>query len=83
MTSTVTTAPVAAPSFGTLVAVERRKMIDTRAARWLLAVLAVSTVGLMLAPLLALGSFDQTLDQYLLYSGGTVSLLLCPSSPCC
>ena len=41
--------------------VEWAKATDTRAARWLLALVALSTVGMMLVPVLAPTSFDQTL----------------------
>ncbi len=78
MTQSILTAstPVVRVPFSTLVHVERRKMVDTRAARWLLAAVAASTIALMLAPLLATGTFDQHLDDYLEYCGGSVSLLL-------
>lgn len=51
--------------FARLVRVEWTKATDTRAARWLLALVAASTVGLMLAPILAPSKFDQTYAGYL------------------
>lgn len=51
--------------FARLVRVEWTKATDTRAARWLLALVAVSTVGLMLASILARSRFDQTYTGYL------------------
>ena len=74
-----TFAPVAAfpgISFGRLVRVEWRKATDTRAARWLLAGVAASTVGLMLAPLLSPSSIDQTYTSYLGYAAIALSILL-------
>jgi ABC-2 type transport system permease protein len=51
--------------FSRLVRVEWGKATDTRAARWLLALVALSTIGMMLAPVLAPTSFDQTYTSYL------------------
>ena len=51
--------------FSRLVRVEWTKATDTRAAGWLLAVVALSTAGMMLAPLLAPTRFDQTYTGYL------------------
>jgi ABC-2 type transport system permease protein len=51
--------------FPRLVRVEWAKATDTRAARWLLALVALSTAGIMLAPILAPTSFDQTYTSYL------------------
>ena len=48
-----------------LVRVEWAKATDTRAARWLLAVVAVSTAGLMLVPIVAPSTFEQTHASYL------------------
>ena len=45
--------------FPRLVRAEWAKATDTRAARWLLALVALSTAGMMLAPVLAPTSFDQ------------------------
>ena len=46
--------------FSRLVRVEWAKATDTRAARWLILTIALTTTGLMLAPLLATTSIDQT-----------------------
>lgn len=62
--------------FSRLVRVEWAKATDTRAARWLLALLALSTVGMMLVPVLVPTSFDQTYASYLqVASIGQVILL--------
>jgi ABC-2 type transport system permease protein len=51
--------------FSRLVRVEWAKATDTRSARWLLALVALLTAGLMLAPILAPTRFDQTYTSYL------------------
>ena len=51
--------------FSRLVRVEWTKATDTRATRWLLALVALSTAGMMLAPILAPTRFDQTYTSYL------------------
>ena len=51
--------------FSRLVRVEWDKATDTRAARWLLALVALLTAGIMLAPILAPKRFDQTYTSYL------------------
>jgi ABC-2 type transport system permease protein len=62
--------------FSRLVRVEWTKATDTRAARWLLALVALSTAGIMLAPILAPKRFDQTYASYLeVASIGLVILL--------
>jgi len=62
--------------FSRLVRVEWSKATDTRAARWLLALLALSTAGMMLVPVLVPTSFDQTYASYLeVASIGQVILL--------
>ena len=88
MTSTTTTRPVptgnaqapgpAIPGipFGRLLRVEWDKATNTRAARWLLGLLAASTVGLMLAPLLAPSSIDQTYTSYLSFPATALAILL-------
>jgi ABC-2 type transport system permease protein len=83
MTSTTMTrpAPATAPDFagipfGRLLRVEWGKATDTRAARWLLALVAASTVGLMLVPLLAPGSIDQTYMSYLGFAAIGLTVLL-------
>jgi ABC-2 type transport system permease protein len=88
MTSTTMTRPVsrgkaASPTatftgipFGRVVWVEWGKATETRAARWLLAAVAASTVGLMLAPILAPSSIDQTYTSYLSFAAMGLSILL-------
>ncbi len=51
--------------FSRLVRVEWAKATDTRASRWLLALVALSSAALVLAPILAPTSFDQTQATYL------------------
>ena len=51
--------------FSRLVRVEWAKATDTRAARWLLALVALSTVGLMLVAIIVPTTFDQTYASYL------------------
>ena len=74
MTTSLSPRPLgigAAPSapgpipFSRLVRIEWAKVTDTRAARWLLALVALSTTGSMLAPILAPTRFDQTYTSYL------------------
>src|SRR3954452_20399414 len=62
--------------FSQLVRVEWAKATDTRAARWLLALVALSTAAMMLAPILAPTSFDQTYTSYLGVAAVAVSILL-------
>jgi ABC-2 type transport system permease protein len=62
--------------FSRLVRVEWAKATDTRAARWLLALVALSTAGMMLVPVLAPTSFDQTSASYLRVAALGLSLLL-------
>jgi ABC-2 type transport system permease protein len=62
--------------FSRLVRVEWAKATDTRAARWLLALVALSTAGMMLAPIFAPTSFDQTYASYLRVAALTVTILL-------
>src|SRR4051794_41798190 len=62
--------------FPRLVRVEWAKATDPRAARWLLALVALSTAGLMLVPVLAPTSFDQTYASYLGVAAGGVTILL-------
>jgi ABC-2 type transport system permease protein len=73
------TAPPSGPRpipFPRLVRVEWAKATDTRAARWLLALVALSTAGMMLAPVLAFSSFDQTYTSYLRVAALGLSILL-------
>ena len=61
-----TTRSAAGPiPFSRLVGIEWTKATDTRAARWLLAIVALSTAGMMLAPIPAPTRFDQTYTGYL------------------
>lgn len=88
MTSTTMTRPVRTADphspaatfvgipFGRLLRVEWGKATGTRAARWLLAMVAMSTVGLMLAPILAPSSIDQTYTSYLRFAAIGLSILL-------
>ena len=62
--------------FPRLVRVEWAKATDTRAARWLLALVALSTAGMMLAPILAPTSFDQTYTSYLGVAALALTILL-------
>lgn len=88
MTSTTMTHPVPFPDapplranlpgipFGRLLRVEWHKATDTRAARWLLALVAASTIGLMLASMLAPSSVAQTYTGYLGVAALGVTILL-------
>jgi ABC-2 type transport system permease protein len=83
MTHPLTTGDAASPTptfpgipFGRLLRVEWGKATETRAARWLLAAVAASTVGLMLAPILAPSSIDQTYTSYLSFAAMGLSILL-------
>jgi len=62
--------------FSRLVRVELAKATDTRAARWLLALVALSTAAMMLAPILAPTSFDQTYTSYLKVAAIALAILL-------
>lgn len=62
--------------FSRLLRVEWGKATDTRSARWLLALAAASTAGLMLAPMLAPASIDQTYTSYLGFAALGLSILL-------
>ena len=62
--------------FNRLLRVEWSKATDTRAARWLLAGVAATTVGLMLAPILSPSSISQTYTSYLGYAAIALSILL-------
>lgn len=78
-TQTVPTRRAAADAgipFARLVRVEWRKATDTRAARWLLAVTAVGTIALMLAPLLAKNSIEQSWTVYLQFTAFGLGTLL-------
>ena len=62
--------------FSRLVRVEWAKATDTRAARWLIALVALSTLGMMLVPVIVPTSFDQTHASYLRVGALGVSTLL-------
>ena len=62
--------------FSRLVRVEWAKATDTRAARWLLALVALSTAGMMLVPVLAPTSFEQTHASYLRVAALALTILL-------
>lgn len=62
--------------FSRLVRVEWVKATDTRAARWLLALVALSTAGMMLVPVLAPTTFDQTHASYLRVAALGLTVLL-------
>lgn len=62
--------------FRRLLLVEWTKATDTRAARWLLALVPLSTIGLMLVPILAPSSIDQTYTSYLTFAAAALGLLL-------
>jgi ABC-2 type transport system permease protein len=63
-------------SFSRLLRVEWGKATDTRASRWLMLSVALATTGLMLAPLLAKNSIDQTQTSYLSYAAFGLTILL-------
>lgn len=70
-------APLQAPTgipFARLLRVEWGKATDTRAARWLLALVALSTTGFMLIPLLG-HDVEQSFTSYL-GSAGSVQIML-------
>ena len=62
--------------FRRLLRVEWGKATDTRAARWLLALTGLLTVGIMLAPMLAPSSIEQTHSSYLGFAAGGLGILL-------
>jgi ABC-2 type transport system permease protein len=62
--------------FSRLLRVEWSKATGTRSARWLLVLVAASTVGLMLAPMLTPSSIDQTYRSYLSFAAIGLSILL-------
>ena len=62
--------------FTRLLRVEWYKATDTRAARWLLLVTGVSTVAIMIAPIVSRSPRDQTYSHYLTFPGLTLQLLL-------
>jgi ABC-2 type transport system permease protein len=69
-------AEIAGIPFSRLLRVEWSKATDTRAARWLLAGVAATTVALVLAPLLAPSSIEQSYTSYLGFAATALSILL-------
>jgi ABC-2 type transport system permease protein len=69
-------APSGAIPFSRLVRVEWTKATDTRSARWLLALVALSTAGIVLVPVVAPSTFDQTHASYLRVAALGLSILL-------
>jgi ABC-2 type transport system permease protein len=77
MTSSQVAVPAGSPiPFGRLLRVEWGKATDTRAARWLIAVSGAVTVLIMLVPLLAKGSIDQTERNYFEFATLALTALL-------
>jgi len=62
--------------FGRLLRVEWRKSIDTRAARWLLAAIALLTAGATMVPLFLPREMQQGWPSYLALTGLVLALLL-------
>lgn len=81
MTATLASTETVAPAdagipFARLLRVEWGKATDTRAARWLIGITAAATVLIMLAPVFAKNSVDQTYESYLGFAAFTVATLL-------
>ena len=62
--------------FARLVRIEWAKATDTRSARWLLAVVVLTTVGLMAVPVVVPTSFEQTYATYLRVAALGMTILL-------
>lgn len=62
--------------FARLVHAEWTKGTDTRAARWLLALVALSTAGMLMVPILAPDTFEQTHASYLRVAALGLTVLL-------
>ena len=62
--------------FSRLVRVEWAKATDTRSARWLLALVALLTSGIMLVPVFVPTSFDQTYASYVRVASLGLNILL-------
>jgi ABC-type transport system involved in multi-copper enzyme maturation permease subunit len=62
--------------FVRLVRVEWAKATDTRSARWLLALVALSTIAMMLVPVVAPTTFEQTDASYLRVAALGLTILL-------
>lgn len=69
-------APDAAIPFSRLLRAEWDKASGTRAGRWLLVAVALGTAGLMLVPVLAASSVEQTWTSYLEWAAMGVTVLL-------
>ncbi|GAA3386229.1 ABC transporter permease [Cryptosporangium minutisporangium] len=65
-----------APSMGRLTGVELRKMADTRAGRWLLASVGLIVIALVTVRVFAGPSDTRTLENFLTFATGGVSILL-------
>ncbi|MFN8020002.1 MAG: hypothetical protein U0Q03_00615 [Acidimicrobiales bacterium] len=63
-------------AFSRLVRVEWTKATDTRAARWLLALVALSTAAILAVPVVAPSTFDQNHASYLRVAALGLSILL-------
>lgn len=61
---------------GRLLRVEWRKATDTRAARWLIGITLAATALIMMAPILAKHSIDQTWRSYLDFPALTLTVVL-------
>ena len=68
-------APTTIP-FTRLLRVEWGKATDTRAARWLLAITGLATLGIMLAPILAKTKIEQTTQHYVQFPAFVLATLL-------
>lgn len=62
--------------FARLLRVEWGKATDTRSARWLLAITAVATIGIELAPMLAKNNIAQTTQHYVQFPAFVLATLL-------
>lgn len=71
-----TVSPPGPIPFARLARVEWAKATDTRAARWLLGLVALSTTGMMLVPVLAPTTFEQTHATYLRVAALGLTILL-------
>ncbi|SCE69189.1 ABC transporter permease subunit [Micromonospora mirobrigensis] len=72
----VTPSPVTAPSLARLTGVELRKLVDTRAGRWLLITIGLIAVALAVVQLFVLDDVQQTFQNFFDPSLLPISLLL-------
>jgi ABC-2 type transport system permease protein len=72
----MTTSTLGPIPFQRLVRAEWAKATDTRAARWLLVLVALTTAGMALVPVLAPTSFEQTWASYLRVAALGLTILL-------